>query len=119
MRSLINAFAMTIFFTSSAMADITIGNFSVSTEKDPFGEADKYIAATVQKGSSFAVRCLSGELSLAFFVSSKAREGQDAEVKLRIDEGKVDLSQYNLSNYASFFDAPIKLFGDANIGAAQ
>lgn len=36
-----------------------------------------------------------------------------------IDEGKVDLSQYNLSNYASFFDAPIKLFGDANIGAAQ
>ena len=82
--------AVTFCLISPAMADVTVGNFRVSIEKDPFGDADKYIAITIQKGSAMAIRCLGGELSLSFFVSSRAREGDDAEVKLRIDEGKIE-----------------------------
>ena len=90
MRVLTSLVTIALCLTSPAMADFNVGNFRVSIEKDPFGDADKYIAITVQKGSTLAVRCLNGELNLSFFVSSRAREGEEAEVKLRLDEGRIE-----------------------------
>ncbi len=67
----------------------TVGNFIVKTEKDPMDDSERYIAITVHKNDAMAVRCLEGELSLSFIVKTRARVGDDVDIKFRLDSGPV------------------------------
>ena len=71
-------------------ADSVIGNFLVKHERDPFGDADTYVAILTKDGNMFAIRCLSGELSVAFTLQSKADEGDVVELKRRVDNDPVE-----------------------------
>ncbi len=63
--------AALIFFglSSSAFAEKTVkivGNFLVTIEDDPFGDGSKVIAGTPDGDDMLALRCLEGEMSVAF-----------------------------------------------------
>src|SRR4051794_33572919 len=67
-----------------------IGNFTVTTEKDRFGQGATAIALTVERGYMLGVRCLQQELSVAIgdaslVLSHKWQAGESFQIKFRAD----------------------------------
>lgn len=82
------AVALFLFSVMSATAGV-VGNFYVEIEKDPFGEADRYIASTEQNRAAFFVRCLNGKVGVALGVYATQPMGAQAAVKLRAGDGPI------------------------------
>jgi hypothetical protein len=83
------AAALVLFVSVAPAAAVKVGNFDVEIKKDPFGEADRYVASTEQSRAAFFVRCLNGKVGIALGVYDTQPMGTQAAVKLRTDDGPI------------------------------
>lgn len=84
------AFCLGLFVAAVPAYAGQIGDFSVDVQKDPFDQADRYIASTEQNDSALFVRCLNGKVGMAFGFYANAKLGDPVTIKLRIGYGDVD-----------------------------
>jgi hypothetical protein len=83
-------FCLGLFALVSPLHAAQIGDFSVDVQKDPFNEADRYVAETEQHDAALFVRCLNGKVGMAFGFFMAGKVGDPVTIKLKVGDGAVD-----------------------------